>query len=176
MPIPPYTRPDFTDPAQEGTAYRVNLDTAAQLAERLGLAFLAQAQSSPNMTVRVLAGALLVDGTLTEIAAQNTGTITAPAANPRIDRVVIDAATGAVSVVTGTESGSPVAPAIPSGKLPVARVALATSTTQITASLLTDERVGAAAANAAPAIDPSIEARLLALAYARHFPLFNLAT
>lgn len=139
MTIPAYTRPDNT--TQTGTAYKANLDAAATLAERLGLSFLAQAQTSPNMTVRVLAGALLVAGAPVEVAAQNTGTITAPATNPRIDRVVIDAATGAVSVVTGTEAGSPVAPAIPAGKLPVARIALATSTTQITASLLTDERI-----------------------------------
>ena len=176
MSIPNYTRPDFTDAAQDGATYRVNLDAAAQLAERLGLAFLAQAQASPDMTVRVLAGALLVNGALTEVAAQNTGTIAAPVTNPRIDRVVIDAATGAVSVVTGAENASPSAPAIPAGKLPVARVALAPSTAAITPSLLTDERVATAAPTSASSIDPATEARIYALAYARHFPLFNLVT
>jgi hypothetical protein len=43
-------------------------------------------------------------------------------------------------VVTGAEAASPSAPAIPSGKLPVCQIALATSTTAITNSLLTDER------------------------------------
>lgn len=132
------TLPDNT--TQNGAAYKSNIDGAISAGSRIDVAFLPQAQSTPNMTVRVLAGALFVNGALTEVAAQNTGTITAPVTNPRIDRVVIDAATGAVSVVTGAENASPVAPAIPSGKLPVARVALATSTTQITASLLIDER------------------------------------
>ncbi len=36
---------------------------------------------------------------------QVTGTITAPAGNPRIDRVVVDRLTGVLSVVTGTLQG-----------------------------------------------------------------------
>ena len=92
------------------------------------------------MAVIVDAGVILNGITLTEVAAQSTGTITAPVTNPRIDRVVIDILTGAVSVITGAEAGSPTAPAITAGKLPIAQVALATSTTTITNALLTDER------------------------------------
>lgn len=71
------------------------------------------------MTVIVDAGFVFVGTTLTEAAAQITPTITAPTVNPRIDRAVVDQATGAVSIVTGTEAASPSAPAIPTGKLPV---------------------------------------------------------
>ncbi|MEE8560300.1 MAG: hypothetical protein V3S88_06285, partial [Alphaproteobacteria bacterium] len=46
----------------------------------------------------------------------------------------------AVSVVTGTEDASPVAPAIPAGKVPVAQVALVVSQTTILNSDITDER------------------------------------
>lgn len=134
------TLPDNT--TQNGAAYKSNIDGAFSAGSRIDIAFLPQAQSTPNMTVKVLAGALFVNGALVEVAAQNTGTITAPVTNPRIDRVVIDAATGAVSVVTGSEAVSPTAPAIPSGKLPICRFQLATSTTAITNSMIVDERVG----------------------------------
>lgn len=154
------------------------VDNAAVAMERLGVVFKAEAQSMPNMTIRVLAGALLVNGALLEVPAQSTGTIAAPVTNPRIDRVVIDAVTGAVSVVTGAENASPVVPAIPSGKLPIARVTLSPSTVSIGNSLLFDERlaVGGSSSAAASSIDPALEARVLAQAYARHIPLFNLAT
>jgi len=92
------------------------------------------------MTVRVDAGMVVNGVTLTEQAAQTSATITAPSTNPRIDRIVIDAATGTVSVVTGTQAASPTAPAIPSGKLPGCRVRLQTSSTIIGNSMITDER------------------------------------
>jgi microcystin-dependent protein len=45
-----------------------------------------------------------------------------------------------VGVATGTEAASPVDPAIPAGKVPVARINLATSTTVIANSILDDLR------------------------------------
>src|SRR5262249_5348570 len=92
------------------------------------------------MTVRLDAGHLWDGTTLTEVAAQSCALITAPVGNPRIDRIVIDKTTGAVSVVGGTPAGSPAAPAIPAGKIPVAQVLLATTSTTITNSMITDER------------------------------------
>lgn len=71
---------------------------------------------------------------------QRTAAITAPVSNSRIDRIVIDAATGAVSVITGTASPTPSAPAITAGKIPVAQVLLTSATTAITNSMITDER------------------------------------
>lgn len=139
MTVATFTQPNFTS-GVNAADYKAQLDAAISVLARIGVWFAPHAQSSPNMTVRLDAGFLFNAGTLTEVAAQNTGAITAPTVNPRIDRVVVDAATGAVSVVTGIEAGSPVAPAIPAGKLPICRVALATSTTSITNSLITDER------------------------------------
>jgi hypothetical protein len=136
-----YTPPDNT--TQNGAAYKSNLDGAVVAGARIDQAFLPQAQDTPNMTVRVLAGALLNGTTLTEVAAQNTGTIVAPVTNPRIDRVVLNPATGAIQVVTGTEAASPVAPAIPAERLPICRFQLATSTTAISNALIVDERVAA---------------------------------
>jgi len=135
-----FVQPDYT--TQSGTTYPLGLDAAAKVMSRLAVAFAPRAQDTPNMTVRLEAGFVLSSAlALAEVAAQSTGTITAPAGNPRIDRIVIDRLTGAVSVVTGTPAGSPTPPAIPSGKRPVAQVLLQTSSTAITNSMLTDERV-----------------------------------
>ena len=135
------TLPD--DTTQSGTAYKNNIDFSIARIARVGLLFTPKEQDTPDMTVRLDDGAILDASTLTEVAAQSTGTITAPSGNPRIDRVVVDKTTGAVSVVTGSESGSPSAPAIPLGKFPVCQILLDNSpaTTSITNSLITDERV-----------------------------------
>lgn len=127
---------------QSSVAYKANLDANSNVDARISWAWAPHAQDTPNMTVRLEAGAILSGVTLTEVAAQNTGTITAPSTHPRIDRVVIDRVTGAASVVEGSEAASPTAPAIPAGKLPVAQVLLTVGMTAITNADLTDERVG----------------------------------
>ncbi len=107
---------------------------------RVNGAYQCYANSPAGMTVKVSAGGILVAGALVENGIQTSGTITAPSVNPRIDRVVLDAVTGAASIIAGAEAASPVPPAIPNGKLPIAQIALATSTSAITNSLITDER------------------------------------
>jgi hypothetical protein len=77
-----------------------------------------RAQLTPNNTIKVLDGFIFDGSTITAIAAQNTGAIAAPVTNPRIDRVVADAVTGTISVVTGVEASTPSAPNVPSGALP----------------------------------------------------------
>ena len=96
--------------------------------------------STPNMTVVLSAGRVQNGVTLIETAEQATATITAPSANPRIDRVVIDNVTGTVSVIAGSEAASPVAPTITLGRIAVAQVLLQTSSTEITNSMIADER------------------------------------
>ncbi len=130
--------PDFT--SQTASVYKANIDAGFAVADRLAWAFAPHEQATPDMTVRLEAGALFDGTALTERAAQSTGTIAAPTTDPRIDRVVIDEASGVVSVITGAEDPSPTAPALTSGKLPVAQVSLTTSTTEITNSDITDER------------------------------------
>lgn len=134
-----FVQPNRT--TDSGSVYPANIDAAIRVLARLGQAFAPHEQSTPDMTVRVDAG-FLFDGAMSEIAAQSTGTLVAPVSNPRIDRVVIDPTTGAVSVVTGTEAASPAAPAVPEGLLPLCQVLLATSTTAIANSIITDERTG----------------------------------
>lgn len=116
------------------------LDGDIQVLARIGDAFAAHEQSSPGMTVAIDPG-VLVDGTNVIVAAaQSTTTIVAPASNPRIDLLVLNQATGVVAVVTGTEDVKPDAPALPAATIPLALLALATSTTAITNALLTDLR------------------------------------
>ena len=134
--------PDFT--SQTASVYKANIDAGFAVADRLAWAFAPHEQDvgspQPDMTVRLDPGALFDGTTLTEVSAQSTGTITAPTTNPRIDRVVIDESTGAVSVIAGTEAPSPSAPAITAGKLPIAQVALVVSQTSIDNADITDER------------------------------------
>ena len=125
---------------QTGTSYPLAIDADWAVATRLIDNFAPHAQATPNMTVALDAGHLFNGASLTEVAAQSTGTITAPVSNPRIDRVVIDRVSGVVSVVTGAEAASPSPPAIPAGKAPVAQVLLQTTSTAIANSMLTDER------------------------------------
>jgi hypothetical protein len=135
-----YTGPDNT--TQAASTYKNNIDNALDVHNRPAGGLQVAAESSPVMTVRYTAGSIQNGTTLTEVATGSTGTITAPSTNPRIDRVVVDNTTGVVSVITGAEGASPSAPAIASGKTALAQIALATSTTQITNSLITDERPG----------------------------------
>jgi hypothetical protein len=67
--------------------------------------------------------------------------IPTPAAQPRIDRVCINLATGLPLWIEGTEAATPSPPAIPAGYLPCCQISLATSTTAITQTTnLSDER------------------------------------
>ncbi len=134
-----YTKSNFSN--QTGTDYMAALDANAEVCFRTAAAFTPSQAGTPDMTVRVEAGALLSGGTLIEIAAQNTSIITAPTASSRIDRVVISRATGAVSVITGAEGYCPIAPALTADVLPVAQVALSAGQTSITDADITDERV-----------------------------------
>lgn len=71
---------------------------------------------------------------------QRTAAITAPVSNSRIDRIVVDRITGAVSVITGTPGATPTVPTLTTGVIPVAQVLLTSSTTAISNSMISDER------------------------------------
>jgi hypothetical protein len=124
---------------QSVNTYTGAIDGDISVLTRLGVAFAPHAQATPNMTVALDAGHIF-NGNLTEVPPQTTAAIAAPTTNPRIDRVVIDRLTGVASVVTGTESETPVAPAFPTGTVPVARVLLQPAMTVITNDAITDER------------------------------------
>ncbi|WP_298363971.1 hypothetical protein [Azospirillum sp.] len=122
------------------------------VARRIVADFAPNAQPTPDMTVMINPGHLLNGVTLVEKGIQTVGPVAAASSAVRIDRVVVDRLTGAALVVTGTE-GSLTPPAIPTGKLPVARIQLAPTTTAITNELIIDERsLADAGATASPSI------------------------
>lgn len=71
---------------------------------------------------------------------QRTAAIVAPGSNSRIDRIVIDRITAAVSVITGTPGVTPAVPALTAGVVPIAQVLLTSASTSITNGMITDER------------------------------------
>ena len=96
------------------------LNDAAILVRHLQM-FLCQEQASPNMTLSVQAGNVWFGGTFLAFAGGNTPSFTAPSTHPRIDVVCIDSS-GTVSVITGAENASPVAPAITAGLVGLCQV------------------------------------------------------
>lgn len=88
-------------------------------------------QASPDMTLAVSSGIAYCNGIKISYAGGNTPTFTAPVTNPRIDLVVL-LSTGTISIVAGTESASPSAPAYPNGGIVLCEVYLYTTSTVIT--------------------------------------------
>lgn len=128
--------PSYYSVLMTGSRYPIAIDAALQVHNRLAGAFAPHASesgspSAPNMTVTLDAGAIFVGGALVSQNAQISGTITAPATNPRRDLIVIDTSTAAVSIITGSEAASPSDPALTSGKLPVGRINLTVGMTVI---------------------------------------------
>src|SRR5271154_6307755 len=92
---------------QDASTYKATLDGDFAVAQRMVDNFAPRQKSTPAMKVTLDAGHLFNGVTLTEVASQDTGTITAPVTHPRIDRVVVDRYSGTVSVITGSENVSP---------------------------------------------------------------------
>lgn len=97
-------------------------------------------QSAANLTVQIQPGKFSYNNTLVEVDSATISGFTAPAANSRKDRIVVNLTSGSVATLTGLSAASPSAPAYSAGEFPVATVTLASTTTKITASLITDER------------------------------------
>jgi hypothetical protein len=95
-----------------------------------------------GMTMRLFRGAIPVENSLpTSLAVQETSTITAPSVNPRKDLVLINSITGVLSVVTGAEAASPVDPSVTAGTVPIGRINMVVSQTQILNADIDDLRV-----------------------------------
>ena len=106
---------------------------------RIAAAFAPHATDPLMLALVVDRGHLMAAGSLIETPSQLVDGFTAPVAQPRIDRVVINAG-GSASVVTGAEAANPVAPSLPVGAIPVAQVRLEPAAAVITNAMITDER------------------------------------
>ena len=99
-------------------------------------------QDPADMTVSVGVGTLydMVGKSRISKTAQTSAAMAAPTTNPRYDIIHINRRTGVIGITTGSEAASPSDPTLAAGLLPLARISLATSTTEITDSLITDIR------------------------------------
>lgn len=98
------------------------------------------AQGTPDMTVAVAVGTILVSGVKAEVTAGNVTITTADATNPRIDLIVVSNA-GVKSATAGTAAASPKAPAIPASSVLLAMVYVPAADTTIASNQITDKRV-----------------------------------
>jgi hypothetical protein len=88
------------------------------------------AQGTPNMTVAVSAGEAKIDGIDVKWAAQNSGTVTAPGSNTRLDLVVANS-DSTLSIVTGAAAASPVFPSVATTQLVLAALVVKNTTTSL---------------------------------------------
>jgi len=94
-----------------------------------------------GLTMRLSKGLIVVsDAIPTAVALQKITAVSAPSANPRKDLVTINKTTGALTVTTGAENASPVDPTVPAGKIPVARINMVVSQTEIVNADIDDLR------------------------------------
>lgn len=96
-----------------------------------------------DMVVRTYAGEIRnrATGTVIAVVLSDTTLATAHATLDRIDLVVVDSTSGAVTKVDGTAAASPVAPATPAGKTAIASVSVPANDTAITTNQVTDLRI-----------------------------------
>ena len=98
------------------------------------------AQGTPDMTVAVAGGVVVVAGTRATIVAANVTITAASATNPRFDLIVSSDA-GALSATAGTAAAEPVFPSIPASSVVLATVYVPANDTTIQTNQITDKRV-----------------------------------
>lgn len=98
------------------------------------------AQGSPNMTVAVAAGSVMVNGVTRPVTAGNVTIATADGVNPRFD-LITATSTGTKGVVQGTASSNAVLPAIPASRAVLAAVYVPAGDTSIQTNQIIDKRV-----------------------------------
>ncbi len=82
-----------------------------------------QATTAPSMSVEVLAGEAIISKAAYSLAALDTsGAMTPPSGNPRIDVVQANLLTQDLTILTGVEAGSPVAPTISADSIKLAEI------------------------------------------------------
>jgi len=97
------------------------------------------AQGTPDLTVAVSSGEVLVSGTLATVASGNVTITTPDSFSPRWDLIVVSSA-GAKSAVAGTASSSPKIPALPANSVPLAAVWVTPGTSAITSFAIVPKR------------------------------------
>jgi hypothetical protein len=87
-------------------------------------------QGTPNMTVAIAAGEAKINGIDCNWAAGNSGTVTAPGSNTRLDLVVAQS-DSTLTIVTGSAAASPVFPSVASTQIVLAALVVKSTTTSL---------------------------------------------
>jgi hypothetical protein len=98
------------------------------------------AQGSPNMTVAVASGVVIIAGTRASVTGANVTITTANGTHPRFDLIVSNGS-GTLSATAGTAAEEPVFPAIPGSSVVLAAVYVPASDTTIATNQITDKRL-----------------------------------
>jgi len=98
------------------------------------------AQGSPDMTVAVALGTVMVSDAPATVSAGNVTITTAHATLPRKDLIVVSNA-GVKSATAGTAASQPLKPAIPANSVVIAEVYVPAADTAINTNQITDKRV-----------------------------------
>jgi len=107
---------------------------------RIAAAFAPHESDPRSMAVVVDPGHFMVGSTLIETTTQLVSGFTAPTANPRIDRIVVNITSGLAQLVVGTEAADPSPPPLQPDQIPIARVRLLPQATSVFNGDITDER------------------------------------
>lgn len=104
--------------------------TVLQVSASVFISLAVEAQSVPDMTVKVSAGVANITGTIVKYAGGNSGIFSAPVSNSRIDLLMLNSG-GTLDILQGTPGASPSAPAYPIDKLVLAEIYLKSTSTSI---------------------------------------------
>src|SRR5215471_3568481 len=124
------------------------------------------AQGTPNMTVAVAAGTVMIGGVNATVAGGNVTITAADPTNARFDLICVDSG-GTKSAVAGSPSANPIFPD-PAGKVVIAAVRVPAAASSINAAKIVDKRViivagaGLPADTVVPAATRIISNKLLA--------------
>jgi hypothetical protein len=110
-----------TNPVSAGQTYRENLYNDLRDEARGSSYLLPYQQDTPDLTLKVNPANVYFGTTLVEFAGGNSPSFTAPAEDPRIDILSLNSS-GTLIRTAGAEAGSPTAPAVPAGNIPICSV------------------------------------------------------
>lgn len=146
-----FTIPNLADAAfaDQAEVDKVDVDilVAAHNGNRVISGCAVTAQGSPDMTVAVASGSVLVNGATVSVSSGNVTVTAANGTNPRFDLIVVDD-TGTKSCTAGTAAANPVFPTIPADSVVLAAVYVPANDTDIDANQIVDKRVLGAAGGA----------------------------
>ena len=113
------------------------------------------AQGTPNMTVAVAAGVVIVAGVRASVTGANSTIGTADGTNPRCDMITVNNS-GTIATTAGTAASVPELPSIPANSVVIALIFVPANDTTIATAQITDKRVFVGSGGAGGVLDDII--------------------